>query len=180
MSSPKWYIVNTLVGYENKSAKLIREEAEKKGINDLIEELVIPVEVVNEIRRGKKVTYEKNIFPGYLLIKMSLNDITWNLVKSTQYVAKFLGGANKPVEVSEKEVQAILNKVAEVSRHVEVKEVYEVGEMVKIIDGAFESFSAIIEEVDNDKKKLRVSVSIFSRETPLELSFEQVERINTE
>lgn len=173
-----WYILNTLSGYEQRIARHIKDEAEKKGLRDLIHEVVVPVESVSELRRGKKVQTSKKIFPGYILIKMQLDDETWSMVKNIPNVAKFLGSKNKPAKIQEHEVSRILKQMAE---GVVVKEddaSYEVGELVKIIDGPFEAFTGAIEGVDNVKRRLKVLVSILGRDTPVELEFDQVKKCN--
>jgi transcriptional antiterminator NusG len=175
--SSSWYIVNTLSGFEHKVAKLIRENAEKKGIGSKFDEIIVPVENVSEIKKGKKVTVEKKIFPGYVLIKMLLDDASWNLVKNTPRVAGFLGGSGRPLPISEKEVMRVLQQVEEGSVAKEVEIAFDVNEQVKITDGPFETFTGVVEEVDHVKKKMKVLVSIFGRATPVELEFNQVEKI---
>jgi len=174
--SARWYIVNTLSGHEHKVKKLIQDNAEKKNVSDLFEEIVVPVENVTEVKKGKKVTAEKKIFPGYILIKMQLNDESWNLVKNTSKVSGFLGGSGRPVPIPEKEAQRVLKQVEEGSVAKEVECTYEVGETIKIIEGPFQTFMGLVDEVDNTRKRLKVSVSIFGRSTPVELDFGQVEK----
>jgi transcription termination/antitermination protein NusG len=174
--SVRWYIVNTLSGSEHKVAQMIKDFAAKRGLGDKFEDIVVPVENVNEIKKGKKIVNEKKIFPGYVLIKMHLDDASWNLVKNIPKVSGFLGANGKPMPVSDKEASRVLKQVAEgvVVKELEVD--YEVGEVVKIMQGPFETFTGVIEELDLVKRKLKVSVSIFGRSTPVELDFSQVER----
>jgi transcriptional antiterminator NusG len=172
----RWYIVNTLSGYEQKVAKAIRDTAEQRGVSSSFEDIIVPVENVTELRKGKKVTAAKKIFPGYILIKMELNDLTWNIVKSTPRVAGLLGSSGKPLPVPEAEVKRVLKQVEEGAVTKEIEVSYDINETVKIIDGPFETFTGMIEEVDVEKKRLKVLVSIFGRSTPVELEFHQVEK----
>lgn len=177
ISKNKWYIINAVVGFENKAAELIKKEADKKNISHLIEEIIVPVEVVTEVRKGKKVDVNKKILPGYILIKMDLTDEVWNMVKNIKFVAKFLGASHKPMPVPQREIDTVINKIKEVKEVKKIEDIFEIGEIVMIMEGAFESFSAAIEDVDREKKTLKVSVSIFGRETPLELTYDQVKKI---
>lgn len=174
----KWYVINVLSGYESKVVKLIKENALKQNISDMFQELIIPVENIVEYKKGKKIGSEKKIFPGYIMIKMVLNDLTWNIVKNTRYVTKLLGGGNKPIPISEAEVKRVLEQVAEGKVVKEVQKVFEVAESIKITDGPFETFTGLVEEVDSEKKRLKVLVSIFGRDTPVELEYNQVEKLN--
>ncbi|MBA8667261.1 transcription termination/antitermination protein NusG [Holosporaceae bacterium 'Namur'] len=177
MESPaRWYIINTLSGYEQKVAKAIRETAEQKGVLSSFGDVIVPVENVTELRRGKKVTSARKIFPGYILVKMVLNDLTWNIVKNTPRVAGLLGGS-KPLPVPEVEVNRVLKQVEEGAVTKEIEVMYDINETVKIIDGPFETFAGVIEEVDSEKKRIKVLVSIFGRSTPVELEFGQVEKL---
>lgn len=172
-----WYIVNTLSGYESKVAKTIRDEAIKRGVSDAFEDIVIPTENVSEFKKGKKVDSVKKIFPGYILVKMDLNDTTWSLVKQVPNVAKFLGVGNRPARIAENEVKRVLQQVADGMIVKECQASYEMAEVVKIIDGPFETFAGVVEDVDQERKRLKVLVSIFGRDTPVELEFKQVEKI---
>lgn len=172
----KWYIINTLSGQEHKVAKALAECVEQKGVQDKFEEIIVPVESVTEIRKGKKIVAERKLFPGYVMIKMNLDDQTWNIVKSMPKVAGLLGGGGKPVAVPESQVLSVLKHVEEGAVVKEVKIAFTVGEIVKINDGPFESFSGAVDKVDDEKKRLTVSVSIFGRLTPVELEFNQVEK----
>ncbi len=173
----KWYIVNALSGHEKKVAQAITEQAKKKGLADYFQEVTVPVEEVVEVKKGKKVNAERKFFPGYVMVKMHLNDDTWHLVKNVERVNGFLGGKGKPLPISEKEVEHIFRQVKEGVDKPKHAVSFESGESVKIVDGPFESFVGVVEEVDNDKNRLKVAVSIFGRSTPVELEFFQVEKI---
>ncbi|MCE2992570.1 MAG: transcription termination/antitermination protein NusG [Candidatus Jidaibacter sp.] len=175
--SAKWYIVNTISGSEHKVADMIKDSAEKRGVLDKFEEIIVPTENVTEVKRGKKVVSEKKIFPGYILVKMQLDDISWNLVKSTPKVSGFLGGNGRPLPVPEREVKAVLMQVEAGSVAKDVDIIFDVGENVKIIEGPFETFTGVVDEFDVVRKKLKISVSIFGRATPVELELHQVEKI---
>jgi transcriptional antiterminator NusG len=172
----KWYIINVLSGYEKKVIGLIKENALKKQVADAFKDFVVPVENTVEIKKGKKINAEKKIFPGYIMVNMELNDLTWNIVKNTQYVGKLLGGSNTPLAIPEFEVKRVLMQVEEGKVIKEMKKSFEVGENVKIVNGVFETFNGIIEEVEDEKQRLKVLVSIFGRETPVDLHFDQVEK----
>ena len=176
--SAKWYIVNVLSGYEAKAVELIKQNAIKKQATHLFKDFIVPMENTIELKRGKKVNVEKRIFPGYVMVNMELNDLAWHVVKDTQYVGKLLGGGNQPLPVPEYEVQRMLKQVEEGKVVKEMKKTFEVGENVKIIDGAFETFNGIVEEVEDEKQRVKVLVSIFGRETPVDLGFDQIEKIN--
>ena len=180
MGEAKWYIVNTVVGYENKVSVLIMDEARRRGIEGAIEDIVVPTETVKRNQRGKKIDIEKKMMPGYVLIKLIPSDALWNMIRNTQYVAKFLGISNKPSEVPQREIDVVLSKIEQVKKDEEKTNIFEVGEIVKVMDGAFAGFSAIIEDINSTRNKIKVSVSIFGRETSLELSSEQVEKSKTE
>ena len=176
--SAKWYIVNVLSGYETKVVQLIKQNAIKRQAIDSFKDFIVPVENTIELKRGKKVNTEKRIFPGYLMVNMELNDLAWNIVKNTQYVGKLLGGGNKPSPIPEHEVQRMLKQVEDGKVAKEMQETFEVGENVKITDGAFETFNGVVEEVEDEKQRIKVLVSIFGRETPVDLAFNQVEKVN--
>jgi transcriptional antiterminator NusG len=175
----RWYIVHAHSGFEKKIAESIREQAAKKNISHLIEEVVVPVEEVSEIRRGKKMTSERKFFPGYVMVKMELTDETWHMVKNTPKVTGFLGGGGKgrPVAITEKEAEAIFNQVRDGIEHPKSKVSFEIGENVKIVEGPFESFVGLVEGVDDEKSRVKVSVSIFGRATPVDLEYNQVEKV---
>lgn len=177
MSTARWYIVHTLSGVEKKVAEAIKEQAELKGLSDHIEEVVVPSEDVVEVRKGKKVTAQRKFFPGYILVKMILNDNSWHLVKSVPKVSGFLGGQGKPQPLTEREVKNIMTQMEEGIQNPKHAVMFEIGESVKVIDGPFESFVGVVEDIDEEKARLKVSVSIFGRSTPVELEYTQVEKI---
>lgn len=172
----RWYVVNVYSGFEKKVVQSIREQAEKKGLADRFEELLVPSEEVVEIRRGAKVNTEKNYFPGYVLIKMELSDETWHLVRDIPRVSGFLGAKGKPSPISEAEVSRILRQVQDSIEKPRHTITFEIGEQVRVCDGPFTSFSGMVEDVDGEKGRLKVSVMIFGRPTPVELEFSQVEK----
>lgn len=176
MDHHKWYVVHVYSGFEKKIVESIREQATKKGIADQFSELLVPTEQVIEVRRGQKVTAERKFFPGYMLVKMDLTDEAWSLVKNTDKVTGFLGGRNKPVPISEREAQQIMTQVTEGADPSRPSVIYEVGETIRVTDGPFASFNGIVEDVDTERSKLKVSVSIFGRATPVELEYNQVEK----
>lgn len=174
--SARWYIVNVYSGSEKKVAESLREQIILKNMQDRILEVFVPTENVVEIRKGKKVEAERKFFPGYILVKMEMSDETWLVVKSTPRVSGFLGSRNKPQPISDAEVEKIMNQIKEGLEHPQTNIAYETGEQVRVIDGPFASFVGIVEDVDNEKSRLKVSVSIFGRYTPVELEFSQVEK----
>lgn len=177
MSAARWYIVHAHSGFEKKVAQAIQEKAEQKGMVNLFEEVTVPVEGVIEVKKGKKVNTERKFFPGYVLVKMQLNDETWHLVKSIPKVTGFLGGSgNKPQPISDIEAERIFKQVREGITAPKPSVMFESGESVKVIDGPFESFVGVVEEIDQEKNKLKVAVSIFGRSTPVELEYHQVEK----
>ena len=175
----RWYIVHAHSGFEKKVAATIKEQAVQKNLTALIEDVVVPVEEVTEVRRGKKVSAERKFFPGYVMVKMELTDATWHMVKNTAKVSGFLGhgGKGRPVPITDKEAEAIFTQVREGVAHPKSSISFEVGENVKIVDGPFESFVGIVEAVEEEKQRVKVSVSIFGRATPVDLEYSQVEKV---
>ena len=173
----RWYIIHAYSGFEKKVAASILEQAAQKGLTEAFEQVVVPTEDVVEVRRGKKVSSERKFFPGYVLAKMDMNDATWTLVKNTEKVTGFLGGKGiRPQPISEAEAAQIFKQAEEGAKSVRTTIIYEIGEQVKIIDGPFESFVGTVEDVEEDRQKLKVSVSIFGRSTPVELGYDQVHK----
>lgn len=173
----RWYVVNVYSGSEKKVAESLREQAVLKKMEDKILDVFVPVENVIEIRRGAKVNAEHKFFPGYILVRMELTDETWLVVKNTPRVSGFLGSRNKPQPISDAEVEKIMNQVKEGIERPQTNISFEAGEQIRVIDGPFASFVGIVEDVDAEKNRLKVSVSIFGRYTPVELEFSQVEKI---
>ena len=170
----RWYVVHVYSGFERKVAESIREQAKQSGLDEQLAEVLVPTEEVVELRRGQKINTERKFFPGYVLVKMDLTDETWHLVKNTPKVTGFLGQANKPAPISQAEAERIINQVKEGVERPRASVIYEIGEQVRVTDGPFESFVGMVEEVDQDRSLLKVSVSIFGRATPVELRYEQV------
>lgn len=173
----RWYIVNSASGQEKKVAQSITEKAAEKGMSEFISEVAVPAEEATEIRRGKKVATEKKFFPGYVMVKMEMNDQAWHLVKNVPKVTGFLGAKDRPSPISDAEAEAIFAQVREGVKRTEEGLLFEAGESVKVVDGPFESFAGTVQEVDQEKKRLKVEVSIFGRATPVELKYEQVQKL---
>jgi len=172
----RWYVVNVYSGFEKKVAEHIQEQAAKKGWADQIEKVLIPTEDVVEIKKGVKVTSERQFFPGYMLIKMMLTDEMWHLIRQTPKVSGFLGARGKPLPINQAEVDRILAQVQEGIQKPKSNIIFSVGEQVRVCDGPFTSFNGLVEEVDDDKQRVKVAVSIFGRSTPVDLDFSQVEK----
>jgi transcription termination/antitermination protein NusG len=174
----RWYIIHAYSGFENKVRDSIMAEATRMGLEQLVEAIEVPTEQITEVRRGKKVQAERKFMPGYVLAKLELNDDVYHLVKNTPKVTGFLGSSGKPQAVSEAEAARMLNSKEEAAAapKQKIKVDFEIGDQVKVLDGPFASFNGLVEELDFDKSKVKVSVSIFGRATPVELDFEQVER----
>ena len=170
----RWYSVSVLSNFEKKVAEQIRQAVSENGLEDQIEEVLVPTEEVIEVRRGKKVTTERRFMPGYVLVRMEMSDRGYHLINSINRVTGFLGPQGRPMPMRDAEVQAILGRVAEGEEAPRTLIRFEVGEKVKVNDGPFEDFDGMVEYVDEDNQRLKVSVSIFGRETPVELEFTQV------
>ena len=173
----KWYVLHVYSGFENKVAQSIREQAVQHGMPDKIQEVLVPMEEVVEVRRGAKVNAERKFFPGYVLIKMDLTDEVYHLIKNTPKVTGFLGSDKKPMPISDAEADRILHQVQEGIERPKPAVSFEVGEQVRVSDGPFASFNGVVEEVDEARSRVKVAVSIFGRATPVELEFGQVEKL---
>ena len=171
-----WYIVQTFSGFEQKVAETIKEMIQKKDLNDKISDVLVPTHEVTEVKKGKRVKKSKKFFPSYLLVKMEMNKELYHMIKNIQKVTGFLGTTGTPVPVSDQEIDKILGNIKDGAIAPEPSMTFEVGEQVKVCEGPFSSFSGLVEDVDEDKSKLKVSVSIFGRPTPIELEFNQVEK----
>ena len=173
----RWYIVHVYSGFEKKVATSLKEQAEAKGLAEEIEEVLVPTEEVVQIRRGQKVNAERKFFPGYVLVRMDLTDEAYHLVKNTAKVTGFLGTGGKPSPISEAEAQRIMHQVQEGIERPRPSITFEIGEQVRVCDGPFTSFNGFVEEVDEERARLKVAVSIFGRATPVELEYGQVEKV---
>jgi len=173
----RWYIVNAYSNFEKKVCEAIQEKIAQKGLENLIETVIVPVEKVVEVRRGRKVDAERKFFPGYVLVRMELTDETFHLIKETPKVTGFLGNDSKPAPISDAEAERILMQVQEGVDRPKPSVSFEVGEKVKVSDGPFSDFDGFVEEIDEDRARLKVTVSIFGRATPVELEFGQVNKL---
>jgi len=172
----KWYVVQAYSGFEDKVVERLRERIERSGLEDQFGEIIVPREEVVELKKGKKVSSQRKFFPGYVLVEMEMNDETWHVVKDTPQVSGFLGSGGKPRPMPKAEVEAIKRQIEEGVERPRPKVMFEVGDAVRVLEGPFASFNGVVEEVMEDKAKLKVSVSIFGRPTPVELDFVQVEK----
>lgn len=172
----RWYSVSVLSNFEKKIAETIRTSVEEQGLEDQIDEVLVPTEEVIEVRRGKKVTTERRFMPGYVLVHMEMSDQGYHLVNSINRVTGFLGPQGRPMPMRDAEVEAILGRVQENEDAPRIEIRFETGEKVKVVDGPFEGFDGMVEGVDDDNQRLRVAVSIFGRETPVELEYTQVSK----
>ena len=173
-----WYIVQSHSSFENKVAQLIKEEAEKAKVSEKIEEIVVPTHDVTEVKRGKRVQRKKKYFPGYVLIKSEMDNDLYHMIKGIKKVSGFLGTKGIPVPVSDKEIEKILGQIKDGVSQPKSGIEYSIGEKVQVIYGPFASFNGLVEDIDEDKSRLKVSVSIFGRPTPVDLEYNQVEKVS--
>ena len=172
----RWYVVHVFSGSEKKMAQAILEQAAANGLDDQIADVMVPTEEVVEVRRGAKVQSERKFFPGYILVNMELTDAAWSVVQSQPRVTGFLGGKGRPVPITNAEAERLIKQMDEGVERPRSTLSFDVGEEVRVIEGPFESFNGVVEEADDEKERLKVSVSIFGRSTPVELEYSQVER----
>jgi len=172
----QWFAVQVYSNFEDKVERNLRENIERAGLSDKFGEIMVPREEVVELRDGQKVTSQRKFFPGYVLVQMEMNDETWHVVKDTRQVTDFLGSGGKPRPMPQREVDALVHQIEEGIERPKPKVMFDVGEAVRVIDGPFASFNGVVEEVMEEKAKLKVSVSIFGRPTPVELEYIQVEK----
>lgn len=173
----RWYIVHTYSNFEKKVAEAVREKAAAKGLSEDIEEILVPTEKVVEVRRGRKTDAERKFFPGYVLVRMEMSDEAYHLIKNTPKVTGFLGSDTKPVPISDAEAERIAHQVQEGIERPKPSIHFDIGEQVRVADGPFTSFNGTIEEVDEERSRVKVAVSIFGRATPVELEYGQVEKL---
>jgi transcriptional antiterminator NusG len=173
----RWYIVHAYSNFENKVADAIKEAAAQQGLADHFESVLVPTEEIVEIRRGRKIKSQRRFFPGYVLVKVDLTDQIYHLIKNTPKVTGFLGSDNRPIPITDAEAARILNQVQEGIERPKASMHFEIGEQVRVADGPFASFSGQVEEVDEERSRLKVAVSIFGRPTPVELEYGQVEKV---
>ncbi len=172
----RWYIVHCYSGFEKKVAQSIQEQAMQQGLEDMFENVLVPSEEVVEMRGGKKVSSERRFFPGYVLVRMDMTDQTWHLVRNTPKVTGFLGSGQKPTPIPDHEAERVMSQVQEGVERPRPSITYEIGETVRVADGPFTSFNGTVQEVDEERARLKVAVSIFGRATPVELEYTQVEK----
>ena len=171
-----WYIVQTFSGFEQKVAETLKDIIKKQELSEKIENVLVPMHEVTEVKRGKRVQRKKKYFPSYVLVKMEMNKELYHMIKNIQKVTGFLGGSGSPASVSEKEIDKIMGSIKEGTLVPKTQVTFDIGEQVKVCEGPFASFSGLVEEVDEEKSRLKVSVSIFGRPTPIELEYNQVEK----
>ena len=177
MASLRWYVLQAFSGFEHQVQRALEERIERFDAAGMFGQILVPTEEVVEMREGKRRRSERKFFPGYVLVQMDMNEQSWHVVKNTPKVMGFVGGtSDKPAPISEQEAQTILGRVEEGAEKPRPKVVFERGEVVRVIDGPFNDFNAVVEEVDYEKNRLRVAVLIFGRQTPVELEFGQVEK----
>jgi transcriptional antiterminator NusG len=173
----RWYVLHVYSGFEKKISQQIKEQAELKGLADQIGDIIVPTEEVTEVRRAQKVNTERKFFPGYVLIHMDMSDDAWHLVKDVPKVTGFLGNKHKPSPISDAEAERIMKQQQEGTETRRPAVIFEIGEQVRVADGPFTSFNGVVEEVDEDKARVKVMVSIFGRPTPVDLEYAQVEKL---
>lgn len=173
----RWYVIHVYSGFEKKVSESIEEQVRQAGLEDEVDQVLVPMEEVVELRRGAKVNAERKFFPGYVLVRMELSDEVWHLVKNTPKVTDFLGAQGRPTPIPDREADRILHQVKEGVERPKPSVTFEVGEEVRVCDGPFNSFNGFVEDVDEDRARLKVSVSIFGRATPVELEYAQVEKL---
>jgi transcription termination/antitermination protein NusG len=173
----RWYVIHVYSGFERKVADSIEEQALQSHLSEEIEKVLVPMEEVVEMRRGEKINAERKFFPGYVLVKMDMSDQSWHLVMNTPKVTGFLGSRGRPTPISEAEANRIIHQVEEGIERPKPSITFDIGEQVRVSDGPFASFNGMVEDVDEEKARLKVSVSIFGRSTPVELEYSQVEKL---
>ena len=171
-----WYIVQTFSGFEQKVAETLKDLVKKQELGEKIDDVLVPMHEVTEVKRGKRVQRKKKYFPSYVLVKMEMNKELYHMIKNIQKVTGFLGTTGRPVPVSEKEINKIMGRISEGTMIPKTQVSFDIGEQVKVCEGPFASFSGLVEEVDEEKSRLKVSVSIFGRPTPIDLEYSQVEK----
>ena len=171
-----WYIVQTFSGFEQKVSETLKDMVKKQELNEKIEDILVPMHEVTEVKRGKRVQRKKKYFPSYVLVKMEMSKELYHMIKNIQKVTGFLGGSGAPTPVSENEIDKIMGSINEGTLVPKTQVTFDIGEQVRVCEGPFASFSGLVEEVDEEKSRLKVSVSIFGRPTPIELEYNQVEK----
>jgi len=173
----RWYVIHVYSGFEKKVSESIEEQVRQAGLEAEVDQVLVPMEEVVELRRGAKVNAERKFFPGYVLMRMEISDEVWHLVKNTPKVTDFLGAQGRPTPIPDREANRILHQVKEGVERPKPSVTFEIGEEVRVCDGPFNSFNGFVEDVDEDRARLKVSVSIFGRATPVELEYAQVEKV---